>query len=155
MTNPFKRGSAPGRERPDYLRPGTFKPRHAKHGGRQRGTRTKSRPSTRRTSWRRRTASDGMQTAREAYPVIWRGLPHTTPRPSCCAFLVARWSGKSLKVECYRSWDLPCRSTTNRSGPLTRSGATASCGRRSRLHLTPSRLGPGLARTRRWARSCI
>jgi hypothetical protein len=38
MTNPLKRGSAPDRGRPDYLRPGTFKPRHAKHGGRQRGT---------------------------------------------------------------------------------------------------------------------
>ena len=38
MTNPFKRGSAPGRGQPDYLRPGTFKPRHAKRGGRKRGT---------------------------------------------------------------------------------------------------------------------
>ena len=38
MTNPTKRGSAPGRERPDYLRPSTFKPGHKKLGGRKRGT---------------------------------------------------------------------------------------------------------------------
>jgi hypothetical protein len=38
MTNPLKRGSAPGREQPDYLRPGSFKPGHEKRGGRKRGT---------------------------------------------------------------------------------------------------------------------
>ena len=38
MTNPFRRGSAPGREQPDYLRPGSFKPGHEKRGGRKRGT---------------------------------------------------------------------------------------------------------------------
>ena len=38
MTNPFKRGSAPGRERADDLRPGTFKSGHPKRGGRKRGT---------------------------------------------------------------------------------------------------------------------
>ena len=38
MTNPLKRGSAPGRERPDYQRPGTFKRGHKKRGGRKRGT---------------------------------------------------------------------------------------------------------------------
>ena len=38
MTNPFTRGSASGRERPEYLRPGTFKRGHEKRGGRERGT---------------------------------------------------------------------------------------------------------------------
>ena len=38
MTNPLKRGSAPGREQPDYLRSGSFKPGHKKRGGRKRGT---------------------------------------------------------------------------------------------------------------------
>jgi hypothetical protein len=38
VTNPFKRGSAPGRERADDLRPGTFKSGHPKRGGRKRGT---------------------------------------------------------------------------------------------------------------------
>jgi len=38
MTNPLKRGSAPGRERPDFQRPGSFKRRHQKHDGRKRGT---------------------------------------------------------------------------------------------------------------------
>ena len=38
MTNPFKKGSAPGRERPDDLRPGTFGKGHEKRGGRKRGT---------------------------------------------------------------------------------------------------------------------
>ena len=38
MTNPLRRGSAPGREQPDYLRPDSFKPGHEKRGGRKRGT---------------------------------------------------------------------------------------------------------------------
>jgi hypothetical protein len=38
MTNPFGRGSAPGREQPDYLRSGSFKPGHEKQGGRKKGT---------------------------------------------------------------------------------------------------------------------
>jgi hypothetical protein len=38
MTNPFKQGSAPGRERPEYLRPGTFEKSHEKRDGRKRGT---------------------------------------------------------------------------------------------------------------------
>jgi hypothetical protein len=38
VTNPFKRGSAPGRGQPDYLRPGNFKSGHEKHGGRKCGT---------------------------------------------------------------------------------------------------------------------
>ncbi len=38
MTNPFRRGSAPGREQPDYSRPGSFKPGLTKRGGRKRGT---------------------------------------------------------------------------------------------------------------------
>lgn len=38
MTNPFKRGSAPGRAQPAYLRPDSFKHGHKKLGGRKRGT---------------------------------------------------------------------------------------------------------------------
>jgi hypothetical protein len=38
VTNPFTRGSVSGRERPEYLRPGTFKRGHEKRGGRNRGT---------------------------------------------------------------------------------------------------------------------
>ncbi len=38
MTNPFMRGSAPGRAQPVYLRPGSFKQGHEKRGGRKRGT---------------------------------------------------------------------------------------------------------------------
>jgi len=38
MTNPFMRGSAPGRAQPAYLRPGSFKQGHEKRGGRKRGT---------------------------------------------------------------------------------------------------------------------
>ena len=38
MTNPLKRGSAPDRARAEYQRPGSFKPGHAKLGGRKRGT---------------------------------------------------------------------------------------------------------------------
>ena len=38
MTNPHKRGSAPERAQPAHLRPGSFKPRHKKLGGRKRGT---------------------------------------------------------------------------------------------------------------------
>jgi len=38
MTDPFKRGSAPGRERAEYERPGTFKQGHEKRGGRKPGT---------------------------------------------------------------------------------------------------------------------
>jgi hypothetical protein len=39
MTNPFNRGSAPGRARDPWQNPGAFEPRHAKTGGRKRGTR--------------------------------------------------------------------------------------------------------------------
>ena len=38
MTNPFARGTAPGRAQPDDQRPGSFKRGHKKQGGRQRGT---------------------------------------------------------------------------------------------------------------------
>ncbi len=38
MTNPFNRGTAPGRARDASQRPGTFKPGHKKLGGRQKGT---------------------------------------------------------------------------------------------------------------------
>ncbi len=38
MTNRMNRGSAPGRERDTYQRPGSFKPGHKKQGGRKRGT---------------------------------------------------------------------------------------------------------------------
>lgn len=38
MTNPFTRGSAPGRGQPAYLRPGSFQNGHEKRGGRKRGT---------------------------------------------------------------------------------------------------------------------
>ena len=38
MTNPRKRGSAPDRAQPAYLRPGTFEEGHKKQGGRKRGT---------------------------------------------------------------------------------------------------------------------
>jgi hypothetical protein len=38
MTNPFMRGSAPGRAQPASLRPGSFKQGHEKRGGRKRGT---------------------------------------------------------------------------------------------------------------------
>jgi hypothetical protein len=38
MTNPFMRGSAPGRAQPAYTRPGSFKLSHEKRGGRKRGT---------------------------------------------------------------------------------------------------------------------
>jgi hypothetical protein len=38
MTNPFTRGSAPGRAQPAYLRPGSFEQGHEKRGGRKRGT---------------------------------------------------------------------------------------------------------------------
>jgi hypothetical protein len=38
MTNPFTRGSAPGRAQPADRRPGSFKPGHEKRGGRERGT---------------------------------------------------------------------------------------------------------------------
>jgi hypothetical protein len=39
MTNSLSRGGAPGRERLDSQRRGTFKPGHEKRGGRKRGTR--------------------------------------------------------------------------------------------------------------------
>jgi hypothetical protein len=38
MTNPFNRGSAPGRERHASQRPDSFKPGHKKVGGRKKGT---------------------------------------------------------------------------------------------------------------------
>jgi hypothetical protein len=38
MTNPFNRGSAPGRARDNSERPGSFKSGHAKLGGRKKGT---------------------------------------------------------------------------------------------------------------------
>src|SRR6516162_5177925 len=38
MTNPFNRGTAPGRARDAPERPGTFKPGHKKLGGRKKGT---------------------------------------------------------------------------------------------------------------------
>ena len=38
MTNPFNRGTAPGRARDASERPGTFKPGHKKVGGRKKGT---------------------------------------------------------------------------------------------------------------------
>ncbi len=38
MTNPYQRGSAPGREQPDFLRKASFKTGHEKKGGRKRGT---------------------------------------------------------------------------------------------------------------------
>lgn len=38
MTNPFMRGSAPGRAQPADQRPGSFKKGHKKRGGRKRGT---------------------------------------------------------------------------------------------------------------------
>jgi hypothetical protein len=38
MTNPFKRGSAPGRAQSADRRPGSFKQGHEKRGGRKRGT---------------------------------------------------------------------------------------------------------------------
>jgi len=38
MTNPFNRGTAPGRARDASERPGTFKPGHKKLGGRKKGT---------------------------------------------------------------------------------------------------------------------
>jgi hypothetical protein len=38
MTNPFTRGSAPGRAQPADRRPGSFKQGHEKRGGRKRGT---------------------------------------------------------------------------------------------------------------------
>ena len=37
MTNPFNRGTAPGRARDALERPGTFKPGHKKLGGRKKG----------------------------------------------------------------------------------------------------------------------
>ncbi len=39
MTNPFNRGSAWGRAREAWQRPGSFEPGHAKRGGRKKGTR--------------------------------------------------------------------------------------------------------------------
>ena len=38
MSNPFTRGSAPGRARDASQRPGSFKPGHKKLGGRKKGT---------------------------------------------------------------------------------------------------------------------
>ena len=38
MTNAFTRGSAPGRARDDWERPGSFKKGHQKKGGRKKGT---------------------------------------------------------------------------------------------------------------------
>jgi hypothetical protein len=38
MANPFTRGTAPGRTQLAHLRRGSFKPGHAKLGGRKRGT---------------------------------------------------------------------------------------------------------------------
>lgn len=38
MSNPFTRGSAPGRARDASERPGSFKPGHKKAGGRKKGT---------------------------------------------------------------------------------------------------------------------
>jgi hypothetical protein len=47
MTNPFSRGSAPGRAREVWQRPGSFKPGHRKVGGRHERTRNKITPETR------------------------------------------------------------------------------------------------------------
>ncbi len=42
MTNPFRRGSAPGRARAGWQRPGSFQVGHRKLGGRKRGTPNKA-----------------------------------------------------------------------------------------------------------------
>ena len=42
MTNPFRRGSAPGRARAAWQRPGSFQVGHRKLGGRKRGTPNKA-----------------------------------------------------------------------------------------------------------------
>ena len=39
MTNPFNRGSAPGRARDALQRSGSFEPGHKKRGGRKKGSR--------------------------------------------------------------------------------------------------------------------
>ena len=39
MTNPFNRGSAPGRARDTLQRSGSFEPGHKKRGGRKKGSR--------------------------------------------------------------------------------------------------------------------
>jgi hypothetical protein len=48
QTNAFNRGSAPGRARDSWQRPGSFKTGHQKRGGRQKGARNKLGPDVKR-----------------------------------------------------------------------------------------------------------
>jgi hypothetical protein len=64
MTDPFKRGSAPGRERPEDQRPGTFEAGHKKHGGASPVRRTRFPAITSKPSSRQPVGSGKMATAR-------------------------------------------------------------------------------------------
>jgi hypothetical protein len=61
MTNPFNRGSAPGRARDALQRSGSFEPGHKKRGGRKKGSRNVISPEHKRALFEaaRRVGSDG------------------------------------------------------------------------------------------------
>ena len=88
MTNPFRRGSAPGRERPDYLRPSSFKPGHEKRGGRERGTPNAFSPDYKRAILEAayRIGNDGNGKDGVVGYFAWVALRH--PRIFCTVLLI-------------------------------------------------------------------
>ena len=91
MTDPFKRGSAPGRERPEHQRPGTFKRGREKRGGRKRGTRNAFSADYKRAILDVPLQLEERQPEKVDIDVVKeRGEPFLLPLPCCLSYAFQR-----------------------------------------------------------------